>query len=727
MKLTAKQYIDWALHDLVEYGKLQPIRSELPDLYGKSKLFDAAVVTNRVGRFMPVGLLLSAFMFALVNQRLPPAYHILAVVISGAGLVGGGWALRRGAGAIVGFVVFLPLLFMEPGTWMQALKWLTAAGLVVAGWRVLSYLGILLGAGLGGTMIFMPPLSELPEGASIFMAFLMVLAGWSILSRAAVVVALKAADGLSFTELVSELKHLSRLIPSPGSVDAFEYYAALVLVFEAPVPAAKRDQLISLRQSSPMGRMLTDIWIVELDAGTMYALDTPWNVRSLVPVLEEAQGRRGDAPAWDPPEPSVGQRTARTAVAWATIGLVAVNSLIHLAVYTEHPESENLRILRSGLGHAELEQHGQAWRMVTSMFLHGDKWHLAGNMLWLLEAGRSVELFFGTGWTLALFLLTGLGGNVLSDWHYPWMGLGASGAIFGFTGVLVSVFVFRGVRLSLRYRSHVLVIAALSSFILLSGLTGGPSNVGHWAHLGGALSGMVAGLILPFKREDEPARWGGTWFGLASIAVVAWAFSMMLTEWDWTPSEFTSERSEGNRLVIERPVGWWLLPDRHGRVVMIDGGSAEVSANRIEDDLRGIVTMPAGELKQYFEEMIRESEGTASGRSRNWRFPIEAIVRFTIEDFDAGFVPLSEGKALSIRFTASAYYTFYEYFLIPFKEEVRSRNELIVLPLENGTQLLRLECDPLDVEYYKPVFSRIKNTFRSLEPAFGNIPDRSPG
>ncbi len=727
MKLTAKQYIDWALRDLVESAKMLPIRSELPDLYGKSKLFDAAVVTNRVGRFVPVGLLLCLFMMGLVGERIGPGYHMILLLAGLGGLLWGGWTLWRMPGALAGAILFIPLFFMDPVTWIRLIKLGTAIGLVFAGWQVLSHLGALVGGLLGAALLFLPAFTSLSTEGQVLKAFVMAIGGWSILSRSAVVVAFKAADGLAFTELVSELRQLGRLIPSPGSVDAFEYYAALVLVYEQPVPAAKRDQLISLRHASPLGRMLTDIWIVELDAGTMYALDTPWNIRPLVPVLEDALGRKGDAPELEAPAPTVGQRTARTSVAWSTMALLAFNTAVHVGVYTEYSESEDLRIFRAGVEQPLMRhESGQAWRWVTPMFLHANKGHLIGNMIGLLEAGRSVELLFGTGWALALYVIAGFGGSFVADWHRPGMALGASGAVFGLTGVLFSVFVFRGQRLSVRYKSHLLFVAAWVTFMTIMGMTQGSAGIGHWAHFGGAITGVVFGLFIPFKREDAPAPWGGSWFGLAALVVVVWAFGSMQAQWDWKPEQFVPVRSEGDRLVVERPEGWMTLKSDEGSIVMDGGYGAALEVSRESGDVRGIVAMPLGELKQHFEEMVRRSEGRRGGSRHHWRYPAEVAIESRISDFEASFISLSEGKALSVRFTQNVKGTYYEYFLIPEPIDNSTRVEFIMLPLQEGWQRLVLRCPEQDMEHNRPTFTRIKSTFRSLEPVYGSLSGDEP-
>ena len=49
---------------------------------------------------------------------------------------------------------------------------------------------------------------------------------------AAVVFAYRAADDLPFTQIMADMDRLYKLVPKPGHLDVFEFYGALVLVFE---------------------------------------------------------------------------------------------------------------------------------------------------------------------------------------------------------------------------------------------------------------------------------------------------------------------------------------------------------------------------------------------------------------------------------------------------------------------------------------------------------------
>ncbi|MEM3356364.1 MAG: rhomboid family intramembrane serine protease, partial [Candidatus Bathyarchaeia archaeon] len=81
----------------------------------------------------------------------------------------------------------------------------------------------------------------------------------------------------------------------------------------------------------------------------------------------------------------------------------------------------------------------QYYRLLTSMFIHANIAHLAGNMLFLLIFGlRSEEMFSLTEYLL-IYFLGGLTGNALSLLLLPLdvPSVGASGAIFAMFGAAI--------------------------------------------------------------------------------------------------------------------------------------------------------------------------------------------------------------------------------------------------------------------------------------------------
>jgi len=651
--MTAQQYIGWALHDLVEYGKLKPLKTEFPDLYGKSRVFDASVVTSRLGRYSLAGLVVVATVLAILN-----AHRFLAHWFPG--VEGGGF--------------------------------------------------------------------EIPFWTSVGLALLLPVATWCIISTSAVVVALKHADDLSFSELMAELTQLERLIPTPGSVDAFEYYGALVLVFEKPVPSAKRDKLIAMRRTSPLGRKVTDIYVVELDAGTMWAVDVPWNIRRFLPFLNGAFSHKGDAPPWAPPEAGLGQRTARTDVAAVGLALVGVMTLIHVAVHTEYAESWGLRLFRCGAENSAMIRLGDWWRMVSAIYLHANWDHIIGNLLGFFELARGVETLFGGAWLMALFVGTGFLANwITGRFMETGIGVGASGSVFGLAGVLVMVYIFRGERLSTRYRSHLFIAGAACLYLmargLFHGLRTGVNMGGNWTHLAGFSVGAFIGIILPFKKEGGPSPWRGTWWGAAAVAASVWAAVMVGLTWDWTPAEFRVERSEEVRAAVESPGGWQTLrlPGDNAMVLTNYFGGVVV-LERLPARIGWIFQLPIVELKHQFEEMYREGiDRQGSGHGRTWEDPWEGRGKREITTFEASEIPIAEGRALQLRFVVRTTVEILHYFLIPERVVEESYHEEIYLPLDEAALAVRIMHPVEDAQYYRPIVSRVKNTLKSLDKPYDYI------
>jgi rhomboid protease GluP len=138
---------------------------------------------------------------------------------------------------------------------------------------------------------------------------------------------------------------------------------------------------------------------------------------------------------------------------------------------------------------------GQYWRLVTSSFLHIGFLHLALNMVSLWILGRMVEKLFGAFITCGLYLLTAVGAGLLTlSWEPMRVSAGASGAIFGLDGVLISVLYFGNLGLApdlvRRALGWVVKIALVNLFYGLRG------NVDNMAHLGGLVTGLLAGVFL---------------------------------------------------------------------------------------------------------------------------------------------------------------------------------------------------------------------------------------
>ncbi|MEX1071134.1 MAG: rhomboid family intramembrane serine protease, partial [Anaerolineales bacterium] len=157
-----------------------------------------------------------------------------------------------------------------------------------------------------------------------------------------------------------------------------------------------------------------------------------------------------------------------------------------------------------GLKVNELILEGQWWRLITPVVLHASILHIAFNMYALNILGRDLEQYFGHFQFLALYLLSGFAGVVLSFLLTEAPSLGASTSVFGLLGAQ-GVFAYRNQRVfGPRARAALRSIINITVINLLIGLT---PRIDNWGHVGGLLGGLVfcviAGPVYELSGEGE--------------------------------------------------------------------------------------------------------------------------------------------------------------------------------------------------------------------------------
>ncbi|HYL39739.1 MAG TPA: rhomboid family intramembrane serine protease [Candidatus Binatus sp.] len=141
---------------------------------------------------------------------------------------------------------------------------------------------------------------------------------------------------------------------------------------------------------------------------------------------------------------------------------------------------------------------GQLYRLLSVTLVHANFLHLALNMYALYLIGPVVEGIWGSRLFALFYVLTGIAASATSIVFSPGPAVGASGAIFGLIGVL-----FAGTRvhhpmLDQRARAIVPQLGILIVLNLVLGFSiGGIDNA---AHIGGLVSGLWLGLIVPPGR-----------------------------------------------------------------------------------------------------------------------------------------------------------------------------------------------------------------------------------
>ena len=171
--------------------------------------------------------------------------------------------------------------------------------------------------------------------------------------------------------------------------------------------------------------------------------------------------------------------------------VIFVLCVLLLAVTTLSPQGTSL-LQAYGLSRAGILR-GEYYRFLTSIFLHGGILHLASNSIYLYYFGVRSERLLGTGKFLALYLVSGLCGGLLSVLLGDGMGvsIGASGAIYGLLGAMLLLTKKQGAQYTGMNYSTMLLLAATA--ICMGFLEPGVDNLGH---IGGFLGGMAMFFLL---------------------------------------------------------------------------------------------------------------------------------------------------------------------------------------------------------------------------------------
>lgn len=181
-----------------------------------------------------------------------------------------------------------------------------------------------------------------------------------------------------------------------------------------------------------------------------------------------------------------------------TIIFIALNVAVY--IYTSVAGGDFLNtstnmILQYGQVNLFIIHDGLYYQLFTSMFVHANIAHIAGNMVFLLIFGLRGEEMFSLPEYFSIYLLGGLTGNMLSLLLLPLNvpSVGASGAIFAMFGA-ATIYARRSF-------SQSIIGALIYAFFLLF-LSSGP-GVNNFAHIGGLLTGLLLGYVLAARRKPE--------------------------------------------------------------------------------------------------------------------------------------------------------------------------------------------------------------------------------
>ncbi|WP_291647870.1 rhomboid family intramembrane serine protease [Clostridium sp.] len=170
------------------------------------------------------------------------------------------------------------------------------------------------------------------------------------------------------------------------------------------------------------------------------------------------------------------------------VEVIKSRNLIDIDIYT---------LIQMGAKVNVLINSGEIYRLLTSAFLHGGIIHIFFNMSALSIIGREVEAVYGNKRYIAIYIISALGGSVVSYLFKPnSISVGASGAIFGLLGAMLIFGLKERDKIGKQYLKNILETIVLNVII---GIT--IPNIDNFAHLGGLIIGALTSLIL-FKNKN---------------------------------------------------------------------------------------------------------------------------------------------------------------------------------------------------------------------------------
>jgi membrane associated rhomboid family serine protease len=186
-------------------------------------------------------------------------------------------------------------------------------------------------------------------------------------------------------------------------------------------------------------------------------------------------------------------------------------------------------------------------RLITAGFLHLNGRHLLWNMVSLYFFGPLIELLFGPIEFLAIYFAALIGGNLLSLYvhrNHDYRALGASGAVSGV--IFAYIFMFPGGRINpfflpLGIPAWLYAIAYIA--LSFHGMHRQLGDVGHDAHLGGALVGLfTAAAFHPIMIRRSPWLFAGISAGTVLLFIYLAQNPLFLP---FAPIDFSKRKSGG--------------------------------------------------------------------------------------------------------------------------------------------------------------------------------------
>lgn len=209
-----------------------------------------------------------------------------------------------------------------------------------------------------------------------------------------------------------------------------------------------------------------------------------------------------------------------------TIFLLALTTLVFIAmqvIYFGNATSNQAIFNTGGMYGAYVSLFpSQLWRLVTPIFVHIGWEHFFFNALTLYFVGQIAEQIWGHHKFLALYVLSGIVGNIFTLFFTPnVIAAGASTSLFGvFAAIMVAGYFGSNPYLKELGRNYQALIIVNLIFNLFT------PSIGIAGHIGGLVGGVLCAIFLPTlveKNMFKPwQRWlaAATYVGLSLFLIV---------------------------------------------------------------------------------------------------------------------------------------------------------------------------------------------------------------
>ena len=242
--------------------------------------------------------------------------------------------------------------------------------------------------------------------------------------------------------------------------------------------------------------------------------------------------------------------------------------------------------------------HKEYYRMFTSGFIHANWMHFAFNAYSFLCFAQVIEAIYGARTMLLIYGASIFGGSLLSLFihrHHEYRALGASGGVCGI--IFASIFLIPGGSIGLFFLPIGMPAYLYAVLFLVFSFVGHRrqlGNVGHDAHLGGAIVGLLAATAMyPGLIFEQP--WMFATVLVLSLVILGILIFDPLQLWKW-PFEEKVEPVGGERARRYRENN-----DRNKKIAELDQLLEKVAKD-------GIQSLSSSQRKQM-ESLSRDLHG----------------------------------------------------------------------------------------------------------------------